>query len=193
MNLSVEEIKAELSTDSDIETKEFNTTIVLPKYFHGDLRNYQLDGLQWLKVLYENGLNGILGDEMGLGKTVQVIALVCHLIEKRQAGPYLIVAPLSTIPNWVMEFEKFAPDIPIVMFHGSKAKREAMYSRIKYKHHISIDGYRTHPVVITSFEIPLYEKKFLQTQKWRYIIIDEAQRIKNYKCLLIKYVALKTY
>ncbi len=56
--------------------------------------------------LYENGLNGILGDEMGLGKTIQCISLLAHLKEKGVAGPFMIVAPLSTVANWVSEFEK---------------------------------------------------------------------------------------
>lgn len=68
----------------------------------GQLKNYQLHGLQWLVSLYNNNLNGILADEMGLGKTIQTIALLCYLIEyKKNYGPFLIIAPLSTIPNWM--------------------------------------------------------------------------------------------
>lgn len=71
----------------------------------GELKNYQLHGLQWLVSLYNNNLNGILADEMGLGKTIQTISLLCYLIEyKKNFGPFLIVAPLSTIPNWMTEF-----------------------------------------------------------------------------------------
>ena len=71
----------------------------------GELKNYQLHGLQWLVSLYNNNLNGILADEMGLGKTIQTISLICYLIEyKKNFGPFLIVAPLSTIPNWMAEF-----------------------------------------------------------------------------------------
>lgn len=198
MNLSTEEIEAELSMDSDTETKASTSTTTatspttVSKYFQGNLRDYQQVGLQWLRVLYENGLNGILADEMGLGKTIQVIALFCHLIEKRQTGPYLIVAPLSTIPNWMLEFERFAPDIPVVIFHGSQDERAALYSRIQYKHYIETDGRRTEPVVITSYDVPLREAKFLQNEKWRYIVIDEGHRIKNYNCLLVKYVAIES-
>lgn len=65
------------------------------------LRDYQLQGMEWMVSLWENGLNGILGDEMGLGKTIQCIALIAHLMSKGVAGPYLVVAPLSTIQNWV--------------------------------------------------------------------------------------------
>ena len=62
-----------------------------------------------LQVLYENGVNGILGDEMGLGKTVQCIAFVAQLMQNGVKGPFLVVAPLSTLPNWVSEFKRFSP------------------------------------------------------------------------------------
>jgi len=60
-------------------------------------------------MLYENGVNGILADEMGLGKTIQCIALICELLDSQVDGPFLVCAPLSTIPNWVHEMAKFAP------------------------------------------------------------------------------------
>jgi len=190
--LNLKEIETELSIDSDTEPEPKATadsTTVIPKYFCGTLRDYQIAGLEWLKLLYKNGLSGILADEMGLGKTIQVIALICYLIETKQTGPYLIIAPLSTIPNWLAEFEKFAPAIPVVLFYGTKDERQAKYIKIKYAHHV--DGYRTQPVVLTTYEVPIHETKFLRSQKWRYIIIDEGQRIKNYNCKLVKYVAIK--
>lgn len=77
----------------------------------GVMRPYQLDGMEWLQVLYENGINGILGDEMGLGKTLQCVGLIGHLIEMGVKGPFLVVAPLSTVTNWVAEFRRFAPSV----------------------------------------------------------------------------------
>ena len=68
----------------------------------GKLLPYQLEGLQWLLSLWENGLSGILADEMGLGKTIQVISLIAHLRSCDTPGPYIIVAPLATVPNWYM-------------------------------------------------------------------------------------------
>lgn len=65
--------------------------------------------------MYENGVNGILADEMGLGKTIQVIALICHMIEQNVLGPFLIIAPLSTLPNWIMEFQKLAPQVCVIV------------------------------------------------------------------------------
>ena len=81
------------------------------------MRDYQLDGMEWLKGLFEHGINGILADEMGLGKTIQSIALITTLIEQKVLGPYMIAAPLSTLPNWVSEFKKFAPEVSSKLIH----------------------------------------------------------------------------
>lgn len=185
MNLSEEEIADELlNLDTEVQVDDCENSNT-PKYFNGILYKYQREGLQWLKVLYENGLNGILADEMGLGKTVQIIALLCHLIEKHQSGPYLIIVPLSTMPNWISEFEKFAPSLPVVVFHGPKNERLSLFKKIKQSYHIT-GGYKTQPIVITTFEVPLLENSLFMSQKWRYIIIDEGHRIKNHQSLLAK-------
>ncbi|KAL2715483.1 lymphoid-specific helicase-like [Vespula squamosa] len=187
LNLSEEEIAEELlNLDIEVQVDDCENFAV-PKYFNGILYKYQREGLQWLKVLYENGLNGILADEMGLGKTIQIIALLCHLIEKHQNGPYLIIVPLSTMPNWISEFKKFAPSLPVIVFHGPKNERLNLSKKIKQSHHI-MGGYKTQPIVLTTFEIPLLENSFLMSQKWRYIIIDEGHRIKNHQSLLAKVV-----
>lgn len=185
MNLSVEEIENELINDSEGIEDVDNIIVEIPKYFNGDLRDYQKEGLRWLKILYENGLNGILADEMGLGKTIQVIALLCHLIEKKQDGPYLLVAPLSTIPNWVLEFERFAPKLPIIVFHGTPEEKIILKKKIKQKYKIT-ESYSILPIVLTTFEVPIYENSFIKSLSWRYIIIDEGHRIKNHECQLIK-------
>lgn len=62
-------------------------------------------------MLWENGINGILADEMGLGKTIQCIAHIAMMIEKKVLGPFLVVAPLSTLPNWINEFKRFTPEV----------------------------------------------------------------------------------
>ncbi|KAG8914855.1 hypothetical protein FRC00_010341, partial [Tulasnella sp. 408] len=90
------------------------------------LRDYQLAGVQWLALLYENGLNGILADEMGLGKTLQTISFLAHLKEKGVWGPFLIVCPLSVLHNWKAEFEKFAPTVPVVIYHGNPEHRREL-------------------------------------------------------------------
>ncbi len=63
------------------------------------------------QLLYENGVNGILGDEMGLGKTIQCISVIAYMLEQGVTGPFLVAAPLSTVPNWVAEFKRFAPKV----------------------------------------------------------------------------------
>lgn len=72
---------------------------------NGELKEFQLNGLNWMINLYDTGINGILADEMGLGKTVQTISLIAYLREyKRISGPFLIIAPKSTLGNWFKEF-----------------------------------------------------------------------------------------
>ncbi|KAJ8961430.1 hypothetical protein NQ318_014677, partial [Aromia moschata] len=155
------------------------------KYFEGGtLRPYQIDGVTWMTVLYENGLNGILADEMGLGKTIQVIALICHLLERNTSGPYVIVAPLSTLPNWEAEFRRFAPKVPVVVFHGHQLERISQYKQIKKKY--TLGDMQTRPVVLTSYQMPLMEEHFLRQFEWQYIIIDEGHRIKNHESKLSK-------
>ncbi|CED83093.1 Chromatin remodeling complex WSTF-ISWI, small subunit [Phaffia rhodozyma] len=90
------------------------------------MRDYQIQGLQWLISLYENGLNGILADEMGLGKTLQTISFIAHLRTKGVWGPFMIVCPLSVLHNWSAEFAKFTPDIPTIQYHGTPEERSVL-------------------------------------------------------------------
>ncbi|KAJ7703516.1 SNF2 family N-terminal domain-containing protein [Mycena rosella] len=90
------------------------------------LKDYQLEGLQWMVSLHENGISGILADEMGLGKTLQTIAFSAHLRELRFSRPFLIVCPLSVLHNWADEYAKFAPGIPVVIYHGTPVERAAL-------------------------------------------------------------------
>lgn len=147
----------------------------------GVMRSYQLEGLEWLTSLYENGLNGILADEMGLGKTIQTISFLAFLREKGVYGPFLIAAPLSTTMNWVEEVRKWAPTIPVVLYHGSKQEREQI-RRKKLKS----PGSPEFPIVVTSYEICMNDRKFLAGFGWKFIIIDEGHRIKNLNCRLIR-------
>ncbi|KAG9841914.1 SWI/SNF chromatin remodeling complex component, partial [Aureobasidium melanogenum] len=147
----------------------------------GLMRSYQLEGLEWLTSLYENGLNGILADEMGLGKTIQTISFLAFLREKGTYGPFLIASPLSTTSNWVNEFHKWTPDIPVVLYHGSKQEREEI-RRKRFKN----PGSKDFPVICTSYEICMNDRKFLANYGWKFIIIDEGHRIKNLNCRLIR-------
>ncbi|XP_025081604.1 lymphocyte-specific helicase-like isoform X1 [Pomacea canaliculata] len=156
----------------------------------GILRPYQIDGYLWLKTLYENGVNGILADEMGLGKTVQCVAMFAHLVYMGVSGPFLICAPLSTIPNWYSEFQKFAPKVPVMLYHGSKDERQSLRQKIPKLHEIR-NGVKVHPCVITSYEVAMMDRKYLQNYDWRYLVVDEGHRIKNTHCRLIG--ALRMY
>jgi len=82
------------------------------------LRPYQLEGLNWLLFSWYNGHNCILADEMGLGKTIQSLTFVDAVYKYGIRGPFLIIAPLSTIPNWQREFESWT-DMNVVVYHGS--------------------------------------------------------------------------
>ena len=143
----------------------------------GKLKEYQLKGLQWLVSLYNNNLNGILADEMGLGKTIQAISLISYLMEKKgQSGPFLIIVPLSTITNWVNEFEKWAPSIVKVEYKGSQANRKAAQAVIKQG---------KFNVLITTYEYVIKDRPFLCKFKWLHMIIDEGHRMKNTESKLV--------
>ncbi len=131
------------------------------------MREYQLEGLTWLTCLYQIGLNGILADEMGLGKTVQLISFLAFLREQGTNGPFLILGPLSTVQNWVNEFAKWTPGIPVVMYHGSPQVRAGI-RRQKLK---GDSRGAEFPVVCTSYEICMRDKKFLSKYQWKFIVV----------------------
>ncbi|WPG98009.1 Hypothetical protein R9X50_00079300 [Acrodontium crateriforme] len=183
---SISEALAEETKDADVKHGEIGMqelrSAKQPGLVTGGLmRTYQLEGLEWLTSLYENGLNGILADEMGLGKTIQTISFVAFLREKGINGPFLITAPLSTTSNWVSEFKKWTPDIPVVLYHGSKPEREEI-RRKRFRN----PGGADFPVICTSYEMAMNDRKFLAHFGWKFIIIDEGHRIKNLNCRLIR-------
>ncbi len=147
----------------------------------GNMRVYQLEGLEWLFQLYTQGVNGILADEMGLGKTIQTIAFLALLREKKSYGPFLIAAPLSTTTNWVEEFRKWTPSIPVILYHGTKDERAEIRAK-RFKNPGSPDF----PIVVTSYEICMNDRKFLDKFGWTFLVIDEGHRIKNMDCRLIR-------
>ncbi|KAM4852082.1 lymphoid-specific helicase [Thomomys bottae] len=154
-----------------------------PKHFTGGvMRWYQVEGMEWLRMLWENGINGILADEMGLGKTVQCIATIALMIQRGVPGPFLVCGPLSTLPNWMAEFKRFTPEIPTLLYHGTQQERQKLARKI----HKRTGTLQIHPVVITSFEISMRDRNALQHCYWKYLIVDEGHRIKNMKCRLIR-------
>lgn len=121
---------------------------------------------------------------MGLGKTIQVIALVAHLLTMNVSGPFLVVAPLATLPNWVREFEKWLPSQPVVRYHGLAADREAL---MKGPMNPKLRREKSFPVIVTSFEIAIRDQRPLSKLcPFSYVIVDEGHRLKNHRCLLIR-------
>ncbi|XP_042624458.1 lymphocyte-specific helicase [Cyprinus carpio] len=154
-----------------------------PKLFTGGvMRWYQVEGIEWLRMLWENGINGILADEMGLGKTIQCIAHIAMMVEKKVLGPFLVVAPLSTLPNWISEFKRFTPEVSVLLYHGPQKERMDLVKKIRQAQ----GPLRMCPVVVTSFEIAMRDRKLLQRFHWNYMIVDEGHRIKNLNCRLVQ-------
>jgi SWI/SNF-related matrix-associated actin-dependent regulator of chromatin subfamily A protein 2/4 len=133
-------------------------------------------GLEWLVSLYNNNLNGILADEMGLGKTIQTIALITYLMERKKVnGPFLIIVPLSTLSNWVNEFQRWAPSVINIVYKGDPVQRRNLSTLLKTG---------KFNVLSTTYEYVIRDKACLAKIKWRYMIIDEGHRMKNHHCKL---------
>ncbi|HVH34932.1 MAG TPA: DEAD/DEAH box helicase [Tahibacter sp.] len=147
-----------------------------PPGFGASLRPYQRDGLAWLEFLGQSGLGGILADDMGLGKTVQVLA---HLEALRQRGeldrPALVVAPTSLVWNWRAEAQRFAPQLRVLILHGSA--RDANFAAMP-EHHL----------VITTYPLLARDRDVLVEQPFSLLILDEAQAIKNARTQAAKVV-----
>lgn len=145
-----------------------------PSYIQfSTMRDYQVEGLRWMVDKYMRGLRGmILADEMGLGKTLQSISFIGHLrFVLQHTGPFLVLAPLSTLPNWQNEFERWCPDLRVVKYHGNKQQRDAM------KREALVTG--KFDVCITNYESARSDESVLANFVWRVIVMDEAHRIKN--------------
>ncbi|XP_047572232.1 probable global transcription activator SNF2L1 isoform X4 [Lutra lutra] len=155
---------------------------VSPSYVKGGpLRDYQIRGLNWLISLYENGVNGILADEMGLGKTLQTIALLGYLKHYRNIpGPHMVLVPKSTLYNWMNEFKRWVPSLRVICFVGDKDVRAA------FIRDEMMPG--EWDVCVTSYEMVIKEKSVFKKFHWRYLVIDEAHRIKNEKSKLSEIV-----
>ncbi len=144
-----------------------------PRNLRAQLRPYQEQGFHWLWFLHEIGSGGVLADDMGLGKTVQTLALLLAVkaedakIEgKRKPFKVLIVAPTSVVTNWLREMDKFAPSLRHALWHGAERKERQ-------------DELEDADVVVTSYALLRRDEEMLKEIDWRYVILDEAQQIKN--------------
>ncbi|KAL4788181.1 SNF2 family N-terminal domain-containing protein [Aspergillus varians] len=143
-----------------------------PPYIKGEMRDYQVAGLNWLVSLHENGISGILADEMGLGKTLQTISFLGYLRHICDiTGPHLVAVPKSTLDNWKREFHRWTPEVNVLVLQGDKEERHKLINERLLDEDFD--------VCITSYEMVLREKSHLKKFAWEYIIIDEAHRIKN--------------
>src|SRR5450631_2953420 len=143
------------------------------QYFQGTLRPYQQSGLQWLYLLTQLKLGACLADDMGLGKTIQVLSLLLVMKNENRGNrkPCLLVAPASLLANWAAEISRFAPSLKTVVVHPSAApaKEFNTYSAEKFA---DVD------LVITSYGF-LTRTPWLETTSWRFVVLYEAQAIKN--------------
>lgn len=139
----------------------------LPASFGAELRPYQAQGVAWLDLLRESDLGGVLADDMGLGKTVQILALLAlEKVRGNLAEPALIVGPTSLMTNWLNEAQKFAPDLKVLVLHGSDRKQ-------------NFAAISQHDVVLTTYPLIARDREVLLTRDWHMAVLDEAQMVKN--------------
>ena len=141
--------------------------IAKPRTLKATLRPYQKEGYSWLVFLHGLNTGGILADDMGLGKTVQTIALILWLKSKNKKKlRHLVIAPTSVVPNWLREIEKFAPSLTAGVWHGPDREKRK-------------DELTEADIMITSYALARRDEEFLSSQDFYYVILDEAQHIKN--------------
>ncbi|KAB0795646.1 hypothetical protein PPYR_12485 [Photinus pyralis] len=146
----------------------------IPFLLRYTLREYQHIGLDWLVTMFDRKLNGILADEMGLGKTIQTIALLAHLAcEKENWGPHLIIVPTSVMLNWEMECKKWCPAFKILTYYGTQKERK--------QKRMGWTKPNAFHICITSYKLVIQDHQSFRRKKWKYLILDEAQNIKNFK------------
>jgi len=170
----------EIQIETDSGFKEFLEKIrnfkalppvVVSKDFHGELREYQHEGLNWLTFMREYGLAGILADDMGLGKTIQTLAMLLAHHSSSKRAPSLVVAPTSVVYNWLSEAEKFTPTIKTGLFLG-RDRTELLNSLEK-------ESSKRPDVIFTTYGIIRRDYETLKKFQFEYLILDEAQNIKN--------------
>eukprot|EP00831_Metopus_contortus_P071196 TRINITY_DN6507_c0_g1_i5.p1 TRINITY_DN6507_c0_g1~~TRINITY_DN6507_c0_g1_i5.p1 ORF type:complete len:363 (-),score=49.23 TRINITY_DN6507_c0_g1_i5:319-1407(-) len=173
------QISQEMGNTSDIIRLEKQS----PSLKGGILKSYQLEGVSWILTLNKKNLNGILADEMGLGKTIQTISTIAEQedalgIEERmrRTSFHIIIVPKITLINWENEFRKWLPSARVFRFYGSKEERELMKAKTLKEGNFD--------VIITTYDIVRKENYALTRLKYDFMVIDEAQNIKNSQSVL---------
>ena len=150
------------------EKREFQI-LPQPKGFVGELRPYQVRGFSWLVFMTESGLGACLADDMGLGKTIQTLALLQHRWEQGKRRPVLLVCPTSVVQNWKKEAQRFTPDLPVLIHHGSDRDRTEAFVETASKQ----------ALVVSSYSLLHRDQRLLKKVDWAGVVLDEAQNIKN--------------
>ena len=147
------------------------------------LKPYQVVGINWMKLLHENEMNGVLADDMGLGKTVQTIAFLGYLKTVRSSSsrmrPHLLVVPASTLVNWENEFARFCPSLNVFIYHGNQSERLEMRHLLRSQIEKSCIDVLLCTYTIFERESGADDRKFLQSISFEYLVLDEAHSIKN--------------
>ncbi|CAF4765294.1 unnamed protein product, partial [Rotaria sp. Silwood1] len=160
-------------------------TYVAPEEPDFKLRDYQLEGLNWLAHSWCKQNSVILADEMGLGKTIQTISFLSYIYEEHNVhGPFLIVVPLSTIQGWQQEFQRWAPYMNTIVYIGD------MISREKIRHfEMYASGNKKQlkfHALLTTYDFLLKDSKYLSSINWSVVLVDEAHRLKNDDSMLYR-------
>ena len=186
VRLPAEEERYEVERPRKSQWQEYRES---PLYKNGNrLRPYQLEGVNWLNFSWHQHRNCLLADEMGLGKTIQSLAWINYMYKYGIRGPFLVIAPLSTIPNWQREFELWT-EMNVIVYHGSQTSRNMIQEyEIHYKDEAGdkIDDIYKFNVLITTYECIITDIMDLKDISWRACVIDEAHRLKNQKCKLLE-------
>uniref|UniRef100_A0A182M8U9 Helicase ATP-binding domain-containing protein n=1 Tax=Anopheles culicifacies TaxID=139723 RepID=A0A182M8U9_9DIPT len=162
--------KSHVTNNNNVDGIEFTES---PSYIKGTMRDYQIRGLNWLINMYNNNLNGILADEMGLGKTIQSISMIGYLMHIRKLkGPFLVVVPLTTLQNWMNEFERFLPSAKAFRAHGLGVHKKEVFAKLSA-------AKPTWNVAITTYEFVSLNSRYFKRINFHYAVIDEGHRAKN--------------
>ncbi|MFZ0565536.1 MAG: DEAD/DEAH box helicase [Chlamydiales bacterium] len=162
MSKKLQQIQKHLIGNAEFVAEE------IPSQIQATLRKYQVEGVQWLERLRSMHLNGILADDMGLGKTLQAITAITQLKQKNGSGYSLIVCPTSLVYNWMEEFHKFNPNLKILVVDAIPSQRRKLLKNVDQQ-----------DIVITSYNLLQKDIEIYKTLEFEYIILDEAQHIKN--------------